>query len=590
MESCWKDEALKKNKSERSVEDSEAEMGTGCLRVLERVQAATGQIDQAQVRFDPVMGVENGGVLFALPALLSTGLLKYSGKFFHLSRGYYGLIHIFLLIAFMALSRIKSIEKLRYTSPGEWGKLLGLDRIPEARTLREKVRQLSSDQQQLDAWSSALAGDWLEDDPEAAGVLYVDGHVRVYHGKTANLPKRFVARQKLALRGVTDYWVNDELGRPFFRISSPLTKGLLNMLENEIVPRLVSDVPFQPTEKEMAANPLRHRFIIVFDREGYSPEFFKTLWTQRIACQTYRKFPGEKWPEKEFSSVKVKTPFNNEVIIELAERGSFIGGRLWVREIRKLGKEGHQTAVISTDFTSSPETIAMQMFNRWSQENFFKYMRENYGIDALAGYSLSSIDETEIVINPDYRQLEGQIKRNAGKLGRKRLKFYKIQLTDPNGSLKKIEEFERKKGELLEEIELLERDLFDLKKKRKKTPKKIKYRDLPDTAKFKVIAPRRKQFLDTVKMIAYRAETSMSLLLRTYLGKKSDVRQLLVEMYQSASDIIPDYTNKRLKINLHRMANPQSDRAVKTLCDDLNCSKTVFPGTDFVMEFDLVSK
>ena len=89
------------------------------------------------------------------------------------------------------------------------------------------------------------------------------------------------------------------------------------------------------------------------------------MWEKRIACQTYHKFPGNKWAEEEFRTYKTKTRFGECVEINLAERGSFIGGKLWVREIRKKGKDGHQTSIISTDFTSSITDIGVNMFSRW---------------------------------------------------------------------------------------------------------------------------------------------------------------------------------------------------------------------------------
>ena len=52
-----------------------------------------------------------------------------------------------MLMAFMALARLKSVESLRYCAPGEWGKLLGLDQVPEVRTLRNKIRLLSNEDQ-----------------------------------------------------------------------------------------------------------------------------------------------------------------------------------------------------------------------------------------------------------------------------------------------------------------------------------------------------------------------------------------------------------------------------------------------------------
>ena len=81
--------------------------------------------------------VPNGGVLLALPALIATGLLAHTKQHFQLPKGFYRLDTIFLLLAFMALARMKNVESLRYCSPGEWGKLLGIDRIPETKMLRD---------------------------------------------------------------------------------------------------------------------------------------------------------------------------------------------------------------------------------------------------------------------------------------------------------------------------------------------------------------------------------------------------------------------------------------------------------------------
>lgn len=79
--------------------------------------------------------------------------------------------------------------------------------------------------------------------PEAAAVLYVDGHVRVYHGAQTRLPKHYVARERLCLRATADYWVNAMDGQPFFVVSQAVDPGLLQVLEKQIVPRLAREVP-----------------------------------------------------------------------------------------------------------------------------------------------------------------------------------------------------------------------------------------------------------------------------------------------------------------------------------------------------------
>ncbi len=431
-------------------------MGTGCTRVIERVLTALVKFSEAPSQFARAVDVTNGGVLWALPALLSNGLLRHTKNHFALPSGFYSGIHIFLLLAFMALSRIKSNEQLRYSSAGEMGVLLGLDRIPEVRTLREKIKHLSTTGQ-VKEWASALSQQWMEADPEAVGTLYVDGHVRVYHGKN-KLPRRYVSRHKLCMRGMSDYWMNDQQGLPFFVISTPFTSGLIDMLRSEIVPRLLKEVPDQPSQQDMDENPLLARFTLVFDREGYSPAFFEEMWREhRISCMTYNKYPKGDWPEHEFAAQTGSGPNGQDIRMMIAERGIHIGEKgngLWVREIRKLTETGHQTAMVCTEYRAEAHSLAVRMFSRWCQENFFRYMLQHFGLDAVAGYGQESVDETKTVVNPAYRKIEALIKIKAGKRGRKLCEFAELAL-NPIPPQHEIRQYNAKKSALMEEIDLL---------------------------------------------------------------------------------------------------------------------------------------
>ncbi len=208
-------------------------MGMGATNELDRVAASLGLLNGVQPVFVHVLDVAHAGVLLALPALLVNGLINGIERYFQLPRGYYRLDSIFLLLALMALSRVKNIEALRYARPGEWGNLLGLDRIPEAKTLRQKVSHLSQGDQPSQ-WASELARQWLVADPEGAGLLYIDGRVRVYCGYQTQLPKHHVARQRLCLRATCDYWVNAMDGQPFFVLNQAVDPGLIQVIEKEI--------------------------------------------------------------------------------------------------------------------------------------------------------------------------------------------------------------------------------------------------------------------------------------------------------------------------------------------------------------------
>src|ERR1700693_4682709 len=215
------------------------------------------------------------------------------------------------------------------------GKITGPRPRSGSSDLAGKVKTLA-DQNQAFSWSSELCKEWMAEAPQEAAVLYVDGHVRVYYGNAKQLPKHYIARQRLCLSATADYWVNAMDGKPFFVVSQAVDPGMLQVLERDIVPRLENDVPNQPSADRLAADPLLHRFTVVFDREGYSPDFFAKMKNRRIACLTYRKYPGEDWPQEEFSPTGLRLPSGPSTTMRLAERGTWLGDRLWVREIRKL--------------------------------------------------------------------------------------------------------------------------------------------------------------------------------------------------------------------------------------------------------------
>ena len=287
--------------------------------------------------------------------------------------GFYSALHILILLGFMALARIRRPEGLRHVPPGELGKVVGLDRAPEVRTLREKIAVMA-DNGTPEQWMRELSRTWMEADPQEAGYLYVDGHVRVYHGSGTLLPRRYVSRERLCLRGTTDYWINDALGRPFFVVSQTLNDGFASALLNEIVPELLASVPGQPSEADLATDPLLHRFVVIFDREGSHHSLVSDLWERRIGAVTYRKAVDDRWGESEFIETDVPVPGGGSTRMKLAVRETVLSAgknSIPVREVRRLTRTGHQTAIITTARRLSDPVVAGRMFSRWCQENYF---------------------------------------------------------------------------------------------------------------------------------------------------------------------------------------------------------------------------
>ena len=565
--------------------DHEAPLGVGTTNIMARIATSLGGLQSISPNFQHVVDVPYGGVLLALPALISCGLLSEVEQHFQLPRGYYGLQSIFLLLALMALARIKTVEDLRYCAPGEWGKSIGLDRIPEVRTLREKLVELAKNGAP-EKWGAYLCRQWMQSDADACGVFYIDGHVRVYHGSQTKLPRHHVSREKLCLRATVDYWVNATGGLPFFFINKAVDPGLCQVLEHDIVPRIEKDYPNLLNQESLDENPLQHKFTLIFDREGYSPDLMFRMKEKHIACMTYHKYPKEDWGNEEFQEYRIESTAGNIINVQLAERGTQLSNKMWVREIRKLTKSGHQTSIISTDYCSNLTQVASEMFDRWCQENFFKYMRQHYNIDRLVDYSLESIPETTIVTNPEYRRLDGIVRRLAAKHSRELAKFAAIHL-EGDIEVDKVEDYQKKKTILLESVQLLESELSATKQQRAEVQRHINISQLPEEERFKRLAIPRKHLLDTIKMVAYRAETAMANILVTSMKKTDERRSLLRSIYQTEADLIPDEKNATLTVQLHHLANHASDLALQNLCDEINQTNTIFSGTKLRLIYKL---
>jgi hypothetical protein len=515
-------------------------------------------------------------------------LLRHTRDTFSLPKGFYPIETIFLVLAFLALARIRSLEALRYQAPGEWGKLLGLDRVPEVKTMREKLGLLCNEPGRVQRWSSQLAKEWMEAAPEAAGTLYVDSHVRIYHGTLTKLPRHYVSRQRLCLRGTTDYWVNAMDGRPFFVVTQVVDPGLLKVLREEIVPRLETDVPGQPTADQLAAHPRLHRFTLVFDREGYSPDFFKEMRDKRIAVLTYHKFPGEPWGEDEFESRSVPLVNGEEVRLDLAERGVQLTNGLWFREIRHRDRHGHQTSVLATDYVNNLDRVAVSMFARWCQENFFKYMLEHYGLDRLVEYGTEPLPDATRVINPGWRKLDSEVRKQTALQSREQAQFGALHLPEESTTEDAVKH-EQAKGQMLKSIQERHQQLEQLKAQRKQTPKHVALKDLPEADRFSQLLTDKKHLVDTIKMIAYRAETMLAHTAREKLARADDdLRSWVRGLLQSTVDLRPNAQAKTLTVRLHRQATAAHDQALEHVCTELTATETIYPGTELRLVFEIL--
>jgi acetolactate synthase small subunit len=564
----------------------------------------------ATIEFNAHEGVCGAGVLFLLPALLLQGLLKTKEVYKIPESHYYGLESIVLTLAFMALGRIKNPEQLKQCKPGEIGKIIGLDRIPEVRCLRDKINLLTN-QNQAQKLNQLLIDHWYSQPTEETSFLYIDGHVRIYFGHQAKLPSKFVSRQKLCLSATTEYWVNDAAGLPVMMVSGELTEKLQKAIEDYIIPELQKTLllpsPSVAKEIEVEATEIEAESVVeikeatqnasgqkedplpvctlVFDREAYEPAFFKRLYKEhRIAILTYRKNVKDIWPEEWFKAMDIKV-LDQTVTMRICERETVLGG-VPMREIRRLTDSGHQTAIITTNHFISTEVAAGRMFGRWSQENFFRYMIMDYDFDKMIEYGTEAIDENNEVVNPEHRRLSYRLKKEKEKTARLKARLFPLTEEAIETSLDDMPALQKKQIKLMEQIEQHQQTEQQIMEERSKIPARIKLKNMPDQARYNKLKPQSKMLMNIMKMICYRAETAVANELSAFLiNAKEEKRMLVKQIIQNNADLIPDYQSKTLTVVLHSLSAPRFNAAAEKLAEVLNQTETIFPGTDLMLKF-----
>jgi hypothetical protein len=555
---------------QRAAEDQSCEAGVAVKRTRDRALARVGKLEEAAPFFVPTEAVPGAGVLLALPALLEQGLLEvgadvYSG----LRNGFFGLRSVLLTFAFMALLRIKTPEQLTEHAPGELGLLLGLDRAPEVKTLRRKLREMG-ERQLARTFAQRLTERWAKAAPRELALLYVDGHVRPYHGRTHVLPKHHVQQRGRPMPGTKDFHVNDRRADPLFFVTAEATEGLLAMLDSTLLP-----------EVRRLVGPKR-RVTVAFDREGWSPKLFARWKDVGFDVLTYRKGKQPRWREKSFEQVRGVVG-GERVEYRLAERQVTLQRGLRVREIRRLTDDGHQTAVITTNEKLPLLAVAHRMFSRWRQENFFRYMRHEFALDHLCTQEVEPADPKRLVTNPERKRLEGQLR--ALRVARTKLVERRLDLA-PGKTV-------RIGGESLDE-DGLERligkrghEAARLAERVAALPKHVPIGQVLAPDQIVQLERERKVLVDAMKLTAYRAETSLARLVEPFFERhEEEARKLLKSIFEATADLVPDVRARRLTVRFHGLASPRATRALGELGALVNEQETVYPGTTLRLRFE----
>jgi hypothetical protein len=529
---------------------------------MDRVLAYLGLLDDAPPVFRAGTRVPHAGVLCALPALVDSGIFSIAREIYgSLGPAFYGLRTTLVALLLMALLRIKRPEGLKEHAPADLGRLLGLDRAFEVKTLRRKLTRLAGVGRAA-AFGRALAEHRIAARGAAIGFLYVDGHVRVYHGQRV-LPKAHVARLRLAMPATTDYWVNDVAGQPLFVVTAEANAGMTKML-----PRLLGDI-------RALVGP--RRVTVVFDRGGYSPKLFRTLIVDGCDILTYRKGPSRRVARSRFALHEALIE-GEPVSYRLADqRVRFLRGSLRLRQVTRLSDNGHQTPILTSRHDLSAVEIAFRMFERWRQENFFKYLREEYALDALVDYGVVPDNPERDVPNPRRIALTTELQQACAAVDHLTAEYGAEAFLNAEHARPTMRGCKIAHGPLARRLRAAFSRMTALEQTRAAMPARVPVRVVAP-AGVVTLAPERQLLTSLIKMVAYQAESDLVQRVAPHYRRTGDEGRTLVQSaLMSAADL--DVTEDELRVTLAPLSAPHRTRTIAALCHDLNHHQTRFPGS-----------
>ena len=564
-------------------------------RSADRMIARLGRLRDAEPLFAPCNRLDCAGAFLAVAVMAEDPYLRISQHFYRpFPAAFYGRRTMLITLMLMVLLRIKRPEQLRRHHVLMLGRVLGLDRTPEVKTVRRNLRHFEKQGGASDLMGQIAKARVAEYKGEVR-IIDVDGHMAAYSGKV-KIGDTYDPRCRRVSKGHTATWANLPGKCPLFAVQSAFNDGLTKAL-----PTVLDQARKVTGEK---------RLWCAFDRGGYNVRLFEQLINEGYEILTYRKGAYDPVPASDFKREKTVikdreyefAPYETTVelrVYEQVDRGPEkkpgsrdSGRRLSLREIRILRPDGKQTAILTSikAAEASAVQLAGYLFDRiGSQENVFKYMRREYDLDALPTYGDEDLDETLQHPHPVYVELvktAGKIRRQRNRLMGKYADL--LTTTDEEKAVAQLRQLrcsdEKGIGERKNDaakLAALNLQLVEVKQLLEETPA----REHLTAAGYRQLKTELRQLMYTVKISAYHMETKLVELLQgSYSNCDDEGRTLIAAALHSSGSLRLE--PGRIVIQLEPQAEPRRTRAINAVAAELSRRKVYYPGSRRVIAFE----
>jgi len=392
---------------------------------------------------------------------------------------------------------------------------------------------------------------------------------------------------RIAGPATEETWVGDSDGDPVMVITAAPSQSLAAELH-----RLLPDL--------RALVGADRRCTVVFDRGGYSPQVFTEIITAGFDLLTYFKGSWAKSAVADFTAVDFTAPDGSTHSYELAERPIALAvpgqrataskdatpsSTLTLRLIIRRSPDGHQTPILTNRTDLTVAEIAYRMSNRWRQENYFKYAREHFCLDALDSYADHQDDLTRPVPNPAKAGAINQVAAARADLTNAHadmadaLDTALTQAGQPGNAGKAT--VDPAAGLALR---VAQADLATAKKTSRTTETHLPLGQVrPGSRRLET---ERKLLTHAIRMSAYNTESALARLLRPHYSRGDDeARALLREAFTLPGDL--QIIGNNLHVRLDPASAPRRSKALAALCTELSDTNTRYPGTDLTLTYSV---
>ena len=563
-------------------------------RDAERAAARWGKLPHADPVFAPAARVPLAGLLLAIPALEATSLLSCAAMVFgSLRNGFYGLDTMLLEGVLRALAGEPRAEGATRIDPHALGRILGLDRGPEVKTIRRNITALAGTgraEELLAAMAAAHVARLDKSDPDLLAVFYVDGHVRAYHGGR-KVAKTHLSRLKLPAPATVETWISDASGDPVLVIMADPGASLAMELR-----RLLPDL-------RRAVGDDR-RVLVGFDRGGWSPALFAHMDAQGFDVLTWRKGLADDIDPDLFTDAVYQDETGRthqwrvaDITVDLpvGEHDQVFTMRQVTLTVanNKTGREQHPAAstrqihILTTRTDLSVEQVIYRMGSRWRQENYFRYARMHFDLDSHDAYATTDDDPTRLVPNPAKKKAHQQLLAARARYERA-LAATDAALLDavspPQGQAVLITNTDHDK--LTADLRAAESNLDTAQAAHRAVPARLPLGQVNPGQQ--VLDVQTKLISHAIRIAAFNTATALARAVRVHTGyarANREAHALIRQALTGSGDIDP--RDGFLTLRLDPLPTRRATKAIAELCEHLTATKTRYPGTDLILRYEI---